>query len=157
MDAGFRPVEIGRAKTSWLDLENGLFRIPKEESSKNTDNWVVALSSRTVRALERWMEERQYYEKYQDNDKLWLTREGNPYNSNTLAYVLKRLCEIAGIDYENREMSWYTIRHSVGTQISREEGLGAAQAQLRHKDQRTTMRYDQAPVENRQEALKRMG
>jgi len=157
LDTGLRPIEVNRAVTSWVDTEHNVLRIPKEDSSKNTDNWVVALSSRTVRALERWMEEREYYEKYQDNDKLWLTRQANPYNSDTLAYLIKRLCEIAGIDYENRQMSWYTIRHSVGTEMSREEGLRAAQVQLRHKDQRTTMRYDQAPVENRQDALERMG
>lgn len=33
MDAGFRPIEVGRAKTTWLDLENGMLRIPKEDST----------------------------------------------------------------------------------------------------------------------------
>lgn len=157
LDAGLRPIEVERAVTDWIDTDNEVLRIPREDSSKNSDNWVSALSPRTVKALEKWMEEREFYDKYDDTRKLWLTRQNNPYNSNTLAYVLKRLCEIAGIDYENRNMSWYTIRHSVGTQMSREEGLGAAQTQLRHKDQRTTMRYDQAPVEDRQAALERMG
>jgi hypothetical protein len=41
--------------------------------------------------------------------------------------------------------------------MTREEGLAAAQAQLRHKSQRTTMRYDQVPVEDRKDALDRMG
>lgn len=38
----------------------------------------------------------------------------------------------------------------------REEDLAAAQSQLRHKSPRTTMRYDQTPVEDRQDALDRM-
>ncbi|QSG08544.1 XerD/XerC family integrase [Halapricum desulfuricans] len=37
--------------------------------------------------------------------------------------------------------------------MAREEGLAAAQAQLRHKSEQTTMRYDQAPVEDRRDAL----
>jgi len=45
-------------------------------------------------------------------------------------------------------------RHSTATYMAREEDLAAAQAQLRHKSPQTTMRYDQAPVEDRRDALK---
>lgn len=71
--------------------------------------------------------------------------------------MLHRLCEVAEIPVENRQTSWSTIRHSVGTYFAREEDLAAAQAQLRHKSPKTTMRYDQAPVEDRRDALNRMG
>lgn len=54
-------------------------------------------------------------------------------------------------------MSWYTIRHSVGTYMAREEDLAAAASQLRHKSPETTMKYDQAPVDDRRDALDRMG
>jgi len=54
-------------------------------------------------------------------------------------------------------MSWYSIRHSVGTYMTREEDLAAAQTQLRHKSRKTTMKYDQTPVEDRKDALDRMG
>jgi len=157
LDAGLRPVEVERSKTSWIDLDNQVLRIPKDESSKNSNNWVVALTDRTTEALKKWLEERKQYDKYQGRNEIWLTRRGNPYQSDSLAYLMKKLCDIADINYENREMTWYTIRHSVGTQMSHEEGLAAAQAQLRHEDERTTMRYDQAPVEDRKDALNRMG
>jgi hypothetical protein len=62
----------------WVDVANNMLRIPKEESSKNEENWAVALTDRTVGALERWLEERKMYEKYDDTDALWLTRDGNP-------------------------------------------------------------------------------
>jgi integrase len=157
LDAGLRPVEVERATTNWIDLQNQVLRIPKNESSKNQNNWIVALTDRTAKALEHWLEERQQYEKYQDRDELWLTRRGNAYGSDSLAYLTKKLCDLADINYENRDMTWYTIRHSVGTQMTREEGLAAAQSQLRHEDERTTMRYDQAPVEDRKNALNKMG
>lgn len=157
LDAGLRPVEVERAVTSWVDLENEVLRIPKDESSKNRENWIVGLQSRTAEMLDRWLTQRNQYPKYSPTDKLWLTRQGNPYQSQSLKYVLNRLCEIAGIETENRQMSWYAVRHSVGTYMTREEDLAAAQAQLRHKSEQTTMKYDQTPVEERKDALNRMG
>ncbi|WP_222918613.1 site-specific integrase [Natrinema sp. SYSU A 869] len=157
LDAGLRPIEVGRAVTSWVDLENGLLRIPKEESSKNEGHWHVGLSDRTISMLDRWIDQRETYELYDGRDELWLTREGNTYGSSTLRRLLHDLCDIADIDHADRQMSWYTIRHSTGTYMTREEDLAAAQAQLRHKSPETTMKYDQAPVEDRQDALNRMG
>ena len=157
LDAGLRPIEVARATTQWVDAANDVLRIPKDESSKNRENWVVSLQARTTQMLSRWLEERRAYPDYEGTDLLWLTREQNPYSSHSLRYLLDRLCETADIDTSNRSLSWYAIRHSVGTYMAREEGLAAAQAQLRHKSEMTTMKYDQAPVEDRRDALDRMG
>lgn len=157
LDAGLRPVEVGRAKTSWVDTTNEVLRIPKEDSSKNKGNWIVSLTSRTANALDRWLNEREMYDRYSDTDALWLTMRGNPFGSRSLSRLLKDLCDKAGIDYENRRMSWYSIRHSVGTYMTRERDLAATKAQLRHKSAKTAMKYDQVPVEDRREALDRMG
>jgi site-specific recombinase XerD len=157
LDAGLRPVEVERATVSWVDTENAVLRIPKEESSKNVGNWTVSLRRQTANALASWLNEREQYEAYDGRDELWLTREENPYGTSALRYVLKRLFGIAGIEQENRKISWYMIRHSVGTYMTRQEGLAAAQAQLRHNSETTTMRYDQVPVEERRDALDKMG
>ena len=157
LDTGLRPIEVGRATIQWLDIDNKVLRIPKDESSKNRENWTVAISDRTAEALGRWVEERAADTLYDDRDALWLTKYGNPYGSSSLRRLLHRLCDVADIDYENRQMSWYSIRHSVGTYMTREEDLAAAQAQLRHKSPKTTMKYDQAPVEDRRSALNKMG
>lgn len=63
LDAGLRPIEVQRSSIRWIDLDNGVLRIPKEESSKNQNNWIVGLQERTVRALEQWLAEREQYEK----------------------------------------------------------------------------------------------
>ena len=157
LDAGLRPIEVERARTTWVDTENEVLRIPKEDSSKNTENWIVGLQEQTVTMLDRWLKQRAAKEKYDETDALWLTRRGNPYQSATLGRLLRKLCDIADISTENRQMSWYAIRHSTGTYMAREEGLAAAQTQLRHRTPETTMKYDQAPVEDRQDALDRMG
>lgn len=157
LDAGLRPSEVSRATINWVDVDNRLLRIPKTESAKGHENWTVSVTDRTADALGRWIEERENYDLYDDTNKLWLTREGNPYASKELRRLLIRLCDEAGIETENRKMSWYSIRHSVGTYMAREEDLAAAQAQLRHQSPQTTMKYDQAPVEDRRSALDRMG
>lgn len=156
LDAGLRPIEVERATTSWVDLDNSVLRIPAEESAKNEENWVVSLTNETATALERWLDERQQYEKYAGRDELWLTREANPYSSSSLKYLTERLFELANIERRNRQVSWYVLRHSTGTYMTREEDLAAAQAQLRHKSTETTMKYDNAPVEDRRDALERM-
>ena len=157
LDAGLRPIEVERARTTWVDVENGVLRIPKEESSKNTENWVVGLQDQTVEMMSRWLDQRATIDKYDDTNALWLTRQSNPYQSASLRKILHRLSEIAGISTENRQLSWYAIRHSTGTYMTREEGLAAAQTQLRHRSPETTMKYDQVPVEDRKSALDRMG
>lgn len=134
-----------------------MLRIPHEESSKNSDNWTVSITDRTAEALDRWLDERENYSRYDGTDALWLTTHGNPYGSQSLGRLLTRLCGRAGIETENRDLTWYAIRHSVGTLMTRERDLAATKAQLRHKSVKTTMKYDNVPVEDRREALNRMG
>lgn len=153
MDASLRPIEVGRAQTGWLDLENNYLRIPKDESTKNRENWTVAISDRTANILRKWMRERQNYDKYRDSEQLWLTKYGNPYESHSLNRLLQKLCQEARIPTKNRDISWYSIRHSVGTEMSREQGPAAVQQQLRQKSEEMALRYDQAPPEERQKTV----
>lgn len=123
LDAGLRPIEVARATPSWVDVDNNVLRISKEESSKNRDNWVVNLQARTADVLEKWIKQRETIPMYDDSDALWLTRQGNSYRSRALKHLLTRLCNITDLDTEDCDLSWYAIRHSVGTYMTREEGL----------------------------------
>ncbi len=156
LDAGLRPVEIERSRIGWLRLEKGVIHIPKREASKNRDHWEVALSERTVRALERWLDERENYMKYDGYEDIWLNWQGNPYQSRTLNYLLDKLCDAADIDQENRDLTWYSIRHSTGTYLATEGDLSQAKAQLRHKSVDSTMRYTHPPIEERRDTLDEM-
>ena len=157
LDAGLRPIEVERARISWVDLDNGVLRIPRKDAAKSDESWIVSVQDQTIEMLARWLDQRKAIDKYDNSDKIWLTRRANPYQSSSLRGVLHRLCDIVDISTENRSMSWYTIRHSTGTYMAREEDLAAAQTQLRHRSPESTMKYDQAPVEDRQDALNRMG
>jgi len=157
LDCGLRPDEVRNAKVQWVDVDNDRLLIPAEDASKSDDNWEVALLGQTADVLANWIHERSHYPKYDDTDRLWLTKYGNPYRPKTLGRLLRRLCDEAGINYEHRRMSWYSIRHSVGTYMTQERDLAATQSQLRHKVPKTTMKYDQTPNEDRREALDKMG
>lgn len=123
LDSGLRPIEVELATIDWIDIDNGVLRIPKKDSAKNCGNWIVGLTDRTTSALDRWLNERELYGRYEHTDRIWLTRRGNPYQSQSLRQLLIRLCELAGISTENRKISWYTIRHSTGTYMTREEWI----------------------------------
>lgn len=156
LDAALRPIEVSRARPEWVDVDNQLLRIPREDSSKNTDNWRTSLTSRTANALDHWLEERADNPAYDDSERLWLTREGTPYSSRSLARLLRRLCDEAGIEAGGRSLTLYSIRHSTGTYMTAERDLKAAKDQLRHKSAKTTMKYDQVPAEQRRDALDKM-
>ena len=153
LDAGLRPVEVENAKVSWIDLDNGELRIDKDEAAKERDNYSSVLTQKTQKILKRWLKERKTYEKYDDSDHIWLTREGNPYQSHSLKYLITRLAEEAGLDTDNRNFHWYMIRHSTGTYLRHSKGKKSASTQLRHTSTETVEIYDQAPPEMRREGL----
>lgn len=155
LDAGLRPIEVGNATTEWVDVENAVLRIPKDESSKVSENFVVSLRNDTADLLGEWLDERELYPRYDGTDGLWRTRNGQPYGSSSLKYLLNRLTEVVDIRSE-KSVTWYMIRHSTATYMAREEDLAAAQAQLRHTSIKTTAKYDQTPPEDRRDALDRM-
>lgn len=162
LDAALRPIEVAKAKLSWVDIDRQRLVIPKEDDvkTKRTDKqreWTVALTERTTAALERWLRQRACYEKYDDSEKLWLTRYGNPYQSSSLKKLVMKLTEIAGIDTSHRKVSWYSIRRGTVTEIVEESDLSTAAEQVRHVDIRSTARYDQVSDKRRREVLERLG
>lgn len=156
LDAGLRPCEVGRANVGWFDGDNGVLRIPREESSKNRENWVVALKPETASIVRKWIQEREQREKYDGRRALWLTKYGNRYDKDSFRGVFRRVASAAGLDVEGRELTPYSIRHSTGTYVSDEEGLAVAAQQLRHKSKQTTQKYEHSSVDRQKEAVNRV-
>lgn len=155
-DCGLRPIEVGRSKVDWFDLQNAKMIVPKKESTKNEENWECALSSRSVNALRKWKQERATLDKYADRDDMWLTRTGNQYSSGPLNSVLRKLMDEAGIDQEGRELTWYSLRHGSASMWAEKEGIYVAKEQIRHKNIKTTLRYTRGSVEAASKAVNRM-
>ena len=157
LDAGLRPSEIADANETWPRLGKQALYIPKGDAHKNRENWEVALRTDTVEILNRWLAEREHLDKYGRTELLWLTREQNPWGSDSLNNLLDRLCEQADINTTNRNIVWTSIRHSVGEHLTEEGNLSQAKEQLRHKSIESTLKYTNPSIENRQESLDRMG
>jgi integrase len=117
----------------------------------------VSLLPKTVRLLERWLEQRAARGKYDGCDKLWLNRQGNPYNSASLRTILNNLCELADIDQTNRRIVWYSFRHSLGTHMTDEGNLAQAKEQLRHKSLESTLQYKRPSHKERRDTLNKIG
>jgi hypothetical protein len=133
----------------------------KERSEEETTTWST-ISKRVPDECptcggDPWLTQRNAYANYESNDNNWLTRGENSYQFQPLKYILEGACKVADIETATRKMSWNSIHHSVTTYTIRGENLAAAQAQLRHKSSEPIMRYDQAPVKDRKNALDTMG
>jgi integrase len=153
LDAGLRPCEIERANVQWADTENAVLRIPREQASKNRENWIVALKPETASILKHWKGERQQREKYDGRDALWLTKYGNRYNKDSFRKVFRSVAKEAGLDLENRDLSPYSIRHSTATFVAEKGGLATAAQQCRHKSKRTTQKYEHSSVKRQVDAV----
>jgi len=153
LDMGLRPIEVARATTDWVNLDNAVMEIPAEESSKNRDNWECVLSNNAVRALREWLDERSTYEKYEMTNTLWLNKMGNPYSSQSLNYLLDSLIEEAGIEPAGRDLTFYSIRHGTATIWASDEDIQDAREQLRHKQVETTLGYSHSSSTQRRNAV----
>ncbi|ELY95119.1 XerC/D-like integrase [Natrialba hulunbeirensis JCM 10989] len=153
LDAALRPIEVNQSTEDWLRLDTQELHIPKENSSKGRENWHVSLSSKTAQINREWMQQRDCKPKYDGRDEIWLNRQGNPYCSKTLCDLLNTLLEQTDIDTSNRDLSWYSIRHSTGTYMTEVGDMAQASEQLRHDSFQTTKRYYHSSVEERSNTL----
>jgi site-specific recombinase XerD len=155
VDTGLRPIEVERSTVSWFQPVLGgkhEMIIPKEDSSKNENNWRPSLSPRASKAIQMWLDERDALDRYANTDAVWLTKYGNPYRSDSLNTILRSLMDAGEIDRRGRELSWYCIRHGVATMWANEHGLHWAKQQLRHNSIETTQQYVHPSPENRSRA-----
>ncbi|XGI83062.1 tyrosine-type recombinase/integrase [Halorutilales archaeon Cl-col2-1] len=157
LDAGLRPIEVERASLDWIRLEKSTLYIPKDDAAKNRESWEVSLTEKSTDALRHWLEQRQNKSKYDGRNEIWLTREANPYKSKSLGRLIRDICDEAGIPTENRKITWYSIRHSVGDHMTTEGGIEQTKEQLRHKNIETTIKYTNPTPEERRDTLDRIG
>ena len=157
LETGIIPIEVGRARTDWYDPKQNILKITKEDAGKERPTSKLPLTEATGDLLSKWIQERRHYEKYDGTNRLWLNREGNPYNSKNLCYLLRRLCEEAGINHEDRKIVWYSLRHNLGQSIEETEDISQARDQLRHKYIETTKQtYGESTIESRRHTLEQV-
>lgn len=177
LDTGLRPMEAKRMTEDMLripDIGSGKLVIPREDSTKNDDNWESFLTEDATDMVRLWLKEREHFDVYStcehcaeseeeieqgtvDCEHPWLTMRGNPYNSGTLRTMLQRLMKEAGIETESRETGWYTIRRGVATRLANEDDttLETVMQQLRISRPETAARYVQEDPDHIRDVLSR--
>lgn len=154
LDAGWRVEMVGRLETSLIDIENQRIIIPPDIAVKNDEKWVVELSLRSSKILEKWLIERANKVKYDSSDKIWLNREGNKYNSSNLNNLLRNLIDEAGINPDGRKLTWHSIRHSTGMYVyDRERDLALVAEILRHKSLESARKYAHPTPETKRDVI----
>lgn len=153
-DAGLAPIEIANAETSWYDPQTKTLTIPTEYACKQREKQVVALSDESADANSEWMRERRHLEAYDGKSKLWLNREGNPYQSGSLCNIIRDLCAEASVKTDGRKVVWYSLRQTMGRNVTEGGELSESNDQLRRNNLETTHEnYNQTPVEKLQARL----
>jgi len=153
-DAGLTPIEIANAETHWYHPQTKTLKIPTEYACKEREKEEVGLADDSADAMSEWLQERRHLEKYDGSNKIWLNRDGNTYQSGSLCTLLRKLCEQAGIQIEDRKIVWYSLRQTMGRNVTEEGELSEAIDQLRHGRLETTQgNYNQTPVEKLQARL----
>lgn len=153
-DAGLAPKEVQNAELSWYDPDRQVLHIPTEQATKNREKEEVGLSDETCEALDKWVQVRRHLPLYDGTGKLWLNQRANPYSSGSLCNLVRKLCDEAGISTQNREIRWYSLRHTSGQNVSSEGSLAEANDQLRHKSFETTQAtYNESHVEELKNTL----
>jgi integrase len=155
LDIGPRPIDVHRLNESWLIPAENTVRIPMGSSSKNERFWPLRIHPDTTWMLNNWKEQRATKPVYDDTDALFLNRNGNRYSAGNLADLARRLCADIGISTENRRITWYSFRHSVGTYVANEGDSGQARHQLQHESTEALGNYNVPPAEAVAETLEK--
>jgi integrase len=155
LDIGPRPIDIHRLNKSWFIPAENTVRIPLGSSSKNEQFWPLRIHPDTTWMLQNWCEQRATDPSYDETEALFLNRNGNRYESGNLADLARRLCADIGISTENRRITWYSFRHSVGTYVANEGTNGQARHQLQHESNEALSNYNVPPAEAVAETLEK--
>ena len=128
--AGLRRSELLNLTIKDIDSKRMLVHIYQAKGRKDR---IAPLSETILKLL------RQYYDQYKPQNYLFEGQNGDQYGERSLALVLKKACNLAGID---KKVNLHMLRHSYATHLL-ENGtdLRYIQELLGHKSSRTTEVY----------------
>ena len=128
--AGLRRSELLNMEISDIDSKRMQLLIRKSKGGKDR---IVPLSETVLQLL------RAYYLEYKPEKMLFEGQDGGAYSERSLALVLKRGCQLAGI---KKPVNLHMLRHSYATHLlERGTDLRYIQELLGHKSSKTTEIY----------------
>jgi integrase len=140
---GARPGELMSMRAGDVDLANGVYRPRQHKTDYLGHAREIALGPKALAALTPWLRKAAGPESIVFPPSRRRTAEA--YDRHTLAQVIQRGCERAGV--EKGSVTSYLARHAAKERIERREGIEAARQVLGHRSVSTTARYGR-PVDH---------
>jgi len=148
-----RKGEIAALTPEDIRFDEGYIRIPgsfdSDETKGGEDDPVAPLPAELATLLRAWLAHREAQQKDQEepSDCLVINTRGNPISDQTRTGQLARAaCRRAGLPYE---VTFHqAARHTAGAILAQRNALGIVGQVLRHKDPRTTKRYEHFSAES---------
>ena len=144
-------ISIETSQPNHIDTEAGIVVI---DEAKWETKGIVPLDRASLRVLRRYIREVRPRVRFADrSDRLFLTKTGSPYSPNTLSKKLSMLLTRHGFP----DKTAHSLRHYCCTDIIRRTGgnISLAKMLMRHRDVRSTMRYDHPNLDDLRGAVNR--
>lgn len=127
-------------KPQWSDTATG--------TKTKAGNRIIAVPEETINELQRRKDT------HDDDTYVFQDKNGNPYNPNNFLRDFKKHAVAAGVT----DFSFHDLRHNYGTQLAAlNTHTRLIEAQLGHKDYRSSRRYIHATEKGQHEAAKKIG
>ena len=144
-------ISIDTSLPNHIDTEAGVVVI---DEAKWDTKGIVPLDRASLRVLRRYIREVRPRVRFADrSDRLFLTKTGSPYSPNTMSKKLSMLLSRYG--YPGKTA--HSLRHYCCTDIIRRTNgnISLAKMLMRHRDVRSTMRYDHPSLDDLRGAVNR--
>lgn len=144
-------ISIDTSQPNHIDTEAGVVVI---DEAKWDTKGIIPLDRTSLRMLRRYIRQVRPMVRFADRtDKLFLTKTGSPYSPNTMSKKLSMLLSRYG--YAGKTA--HSLRHYCCTDIIRRTNgnISLAKMLMRHRDVRSTMRYDHPSLDDLRGAVNR--
>ncbi len=144
-------ISIDTSQPNHIDTEAGVVVI---DEAKWDTKGIIPLDRTSLRMLRRYIRQVRPMVRFADRtDKLFLTKTGSPYSPNTMSKKLSMLLSRYGFPGKTA----HSLRHFCCTDIIRRTNgnISLAKMLMRHRDVRSTMRYDHPSLDDLRGAVNR--
>jgi integrase/recombinase XerD len=144
-------ISIDKSRPNHIDIEAGVIVI---DEAKWETKGIVPLDRASLRVLRRYIREVRPRVRFANRtDRLFLTKIGSPYSANAMTKKLSMLLSRYGFPGKTA----HSLRHYCCTDLIRRTGgnISLAKMLMRHRDVRSTMRYDHPSLDDLRGAVNR--
>jgi len=144
-------ISIDESQPNHIDTEAGIVVI---DEAKWDTKGIIPLDRASLRVLRRYIREVRPRVRFADRTgRLFLTKTGSPYSPNTMSKKLSMLLSRYGFP----DKTAHSLRHYCCTDIIRRTNgnISLAKMLMRHRDVRSTMKYDHPNLDDLRGAVNR--